>query len=385
MSATLPFLEKLLQVLSQGGFSATYKYAVLLALIDLCLEKGYPPDSVTTVELARRVVELYWPQTRGFPRSGDRALRRADELVVLRQNSGKHATITALIRDYQDTHADELSPPEPKLSPAAKALYEEVEWVLVTYPLPRLQRVGGEIEAFLYQITWDEGVSRRLFNAYKRNDAPLFQEQGFDNQIRFVYGASEALVALSSVLRPLIQQHWLARVRRFNDLPEAYLEEFMFGADRARLNKLRAPLRDLQAGGCFYCKGALDPKPQVDHFMPWARYPDDGLDNLVLAHATCNRDKLHYLADLDFAQRWAERRQRPELDEIARDLSWPRDSKRTFNVVAGVYQGVPEGVRLWGGLKALRRVSTDDLPRVHDFGRRLLSEAAPPHGGPAPG
>lgn len=44
----IPFLEKLLQILAQGGFVATYKYAVLLGLIDLCIESGTPPTSVTT-------------------------------------------------------------------------------------------------------------------------------------------------------------------------------------------------------------------------------------------------------------------------------------------------------------------------------------------------
>ena len=81
---TLPFLEKLLQVLGQGGFSATYKYAVLPGLMDLCIEAGHPPSSVTTAQLARRVVELYWPQVRPF-----RALGR-----VLDQNRGVPATIT---------------------------------------------------------------------------------------------------------------------------------------------------------------------------------------------------------------------------------------------------------------------------------------------------
>ena len=26
----------------------------------------------------------------------------------------------------------------------------------------------------------------------------------------------------------------------------------------------------------------------MDHFIPWARYPDDGIENLVLADAGCN-------------------------------------------------------------------------------------------------
>ena len=35
-----PFAEQLLTVLAEGAFTATYKYAVLLALVDLCVEQS---------------------------------------------------------------------------------------------------------------------------------------------------------------------------------------------------------------------------------------------------------------------------------------------------------------------------------------------------------
>jgi hypothetical protein len=44
------FAEKIVQLLDEGGFTATYKYAVLLGLMDLCLEQsaasGAPPTEV---------------------------------------------------------------------------------------------------------------------------------------------------------------------------------------------------------------------------------------------------------------------------------------------------------------------------------------------------
>jgi hypothetical protein len=46
------FGEKLLNLLDEGSFTATYKYAVLLGLIDLCMEHsssdGSAPTAVTT-------------------------------------------------------------------------------------------------------------------------------------------------------------------------------------------------------------------------------------------------------------------------------------------------------------------------------------------------
>ena len=58
------FAEKVLALLELGSFSATYKYALFTAIMDLCLESamrsGTDDTVITTRQLAERVVELYW-------------------------------------------------------------------------------------------------------------------------------------------------------------------------------------------------------------------------------------------------------------------------------------------------------------------------------------
>jgi hypothetical protein len=89
---TIAFAEKVLALLRQGSFTATYKFAVLIGLIDLSLEgytsAGLPPDSVTTAQLADAVTRLYWPQVAPF---------QAADGAVLRQSSGGQAKIVTLV------------------------------------------------------------------------------------------------------------------------------------------------------------------------------------------------------------------------------------------------------------------------------------------------
>ena len=343
---------------------------MLLALIDLCVESGHPPSVLTTPQLARRVVELYWPQSRPFETRPDQTDRR-----TLLQNRGGQASVVRLISAYQQAHPDELSPPRrgpAGYPPAYQALLDAVEWVLVEYPLPRLQRVAGGEERFLYVIDWGEDVSKAAFLRYKQG-AHLFAD--FDNRILLQPDAAASLIALSSVLRPLVQQQWQLWLQAQNQLPESALTAFLFGAERAALGPVREPLRALQGGRCFYCTGPLSSGPtQVDHFLPWARYPDNGLDNLVLAHDRCNHNKLHFLADQPYAERWARRiqDQGADLDAIAELARWPRDLDRTLGVVASTYQGLPTGVRLWQGVDRWRPLGDADLEAVHGFGRGLL-------------
>ncbi|MBW1683872.1 MAG: HNH endonuclease [Deltaproteobacteria bacterium] len=97
------------------------------------------------------------------------------------------------------------------------------------------------------------------------------------------------LVRLAGLLRPLIQREWTVLVARFNQLADAELEQFLFGVDRASLTAVREPLRELAEGRCFYCGDRVRTRIEVDHFIPWARYPDNGLENLVVSDPGCNR------------------------------------------------------------------------------------------------
>ena len=75
---TIGLGEKVLAVLELGKFTATYKYALFNAILDLCLEKtsasATPPTVLTTRDLASKVIELYWPHVR--PYEGGKVLRQ---------------------------------------------------------------------------------------------------------------------------------------------------------------------------------------------------------------------------------------------------------------------------------------------------------------------
>lgn len=331
------FAEKTLLLLDQGGFTATYKFAVLLGLLDLCLEAsardGSPPTMVTTRQFALKVVELYWPQTAAFPGRG----------AVLQQNRSGQAEIVTLIQDFRRSrgvdpsaslHRARLASPD-----GFRRLVEDVEWKLIEMPLPRLQRVGRSVDAFIYEIGWSETVRRR---AVRSGD--------FDNRILLRPGAADSLVELSGLLRPLVHRRWVDCVTQFNRLPESNLEDFLFGVDRISLLPVRGPLLELQEGRCFYCGERLRTEgAHVDHFVPWARHPDGGIHNLVAAHAGCNGDKSDFLAAAEHVSRWSERlsRQAADLATLALAVRWEHDAEKSVSVARAVYAHLPDDARLW--------------------------------------
>src|SRR5205823_3968729 len=218
-------------------------------------------------------------------------------------------------------------------------------------PLPRLQTIGDESVTFLYAINWTQSVRQPDVRRYQRGEGGPF-----DNRIHLRPGVGEALVRMTPLLRPLIHHQWAVKVATLNRLDEYQLERFLFGAERVPLERVRGPIIGLQEGRCFYCAdrlaGRAGQTPDVDHFIPWSRYPDDSLENLVVADARCNNAKRDFLAAPGHIEHWRART-RPDstvsagLTRIAEAVGWPRHPDRTLGVARAMYLRLPASARLW--------------------------------------
>jgi 5-methylcytosine-specific restriction endonuclease McrA len=338
------FAEKVLSLLELGSFSATYKYALFTAIMDICLESASPVEAndvvITTRQLADRVIELYWQHS--APYEGGSILRQGGV------RTGNQAEILSAISGFRARYAGEagVSPFRARLAhpDAFEALIHKVEWKLIEMPIPRLQIIGREEDRFLYEYGWSQTISRREVAAYQRRTTSTF-----DNRLLLKPGIAEAIKSVVGILRPLVRREWSMMVAAMNGLPETKLEAFMFGASRVQLDAIRLPLRELHDNRCFYCDGRMDAKVDVDHFIPWARYADNGLDNLVPSHAKCNNQKRDFIAAATHLERWGVRiaQRNRELSQIATDYSWVRDPLRTVGVARSIYTRLPAGARLW--------------------------------------
>jgi 5-methylcytosine-specific restriction endonuclease McrA len=343
------FAEKVLELLDEGRYTATYKFALLLALMDVCLEhtqsSGAAPEMVTTRQLADKIVELYWPHTVPFVGVAVAA--------VLKQNTTRQAEIISAITRFRARHAPDPSVPRWESRMAApeayKRLVQLVEWKLIEMPLPRLQIMGQSHRPFIYEIYWDHRIEQREVTGYQRAEA-----SSFDNRVMLRPGVGEYFLQLNGLLRPLIQRRWAAMVAQLNRLEESQLEMFLFGTDRTRTAKIRAGLWEIQGRRCFYCEARIaEPvRGQVDHFVPWSRYPDDTLDNFVVADNRCNGFKSSSLAAADHLTRWTRRfvegsSEYAQLVELTHSAAWDRQPDRTLNVARAIYLRLPVDARLW--------------------------------------
>ena len=270
------FLRQFQELLAEGGFVATYKFALLQALADLSVEEPSAVDGSLRLhveQLADKFVEYYWNQARPF-RSG-----------VLRQNTKGQAEVVSLVSEYRDLTAGKLGKLRSR-NPEWQRLRKRVAAVIINMPLWKLQNIGNQTNEFLY----------------RRSDYR-------NRSILLLPGVPEAFRAFHPLLTSMIRGGWIAQIHRIKgnqDLlgPGAELETFLFGSDRQSLERYRELLQDHQAGECFYCGKKVAGAGDLDHFIPWSRYPLDLGHNFVFAHKACNNAKRDHLAAALHIERW---------------------------------------------------------------------------------
>ncbi len=327
-------IERLLRVVDEGRRTATYKLALLLALIDNC---AYHPgaDEIATRAIAARVVELYYPQSRQYA-ANDGVTHELRQISMKASSPLRH--VLALRIAAEAAGCRTVADTARRLPDRYAGTLDAVEDTFVRYPIPLLQVVGTTVVPFLYDLDWSEGTAIRTLRRHGRD------------RIRLRPGVGERLVQLGPLLRPLIELHWTRDVARWSGVAteDDHLRAHLFGATRITFPAaLRDGLAELQGGRCFYCSAPLPRTPELDHFLPWSRWPNDAVENLVAADR-CNGFKSDHLVAGVHLARWIERLAHPApLHDLAAATRWDTDPARSGALVRSTYGLLPNGTPLW--------------------------------------
>ncbi len=279
----IEFLHHLQRIFEEGDFSATYKFALLLALAEIAVEAGDDsgaPVAIRLLAIAEKFIELYWRQAAPYSTA-------AGTPGVLSQNRGAQAAVIRHVGALHTLGRGNFA--AARQSAAWRQRVRMIAGIVRDMPVRHLQIIAGRQQSFLY-------------------DFPLVSR----NTLELKAGVAFNLRKFQGFIQQMARSAWVDHVRRNdrNSTILGYADDlpgFMFGTPRADLSAAAELLAGIQSKRCFYCKGSLGGRGVVDHFIPWSRYPRDTAHNFVLAHAACNGDKRELLAAKAHLERWAAR------------------------------------------------------------------------------
>ena len=268
----LAFLNKIQRLFAEGDFSASYKYALLIAIADISVESGTDDDQPLTIphrRLGEKFIELYWQQSAPFRGDG-----------VLIQNNGTQAAVISQIAQFRSqTKAATVNAARSALG--FKSLLSKVTRIVVDKPVFHIQNLGGIKDQFLF-------------------------ESGSD-RITLLPGVAYCLRRFQPLIQQLARSHWVDHIKRNKQNiallgQDNDLESFLFETSRQSLVIVQTGLRKI-SNKCFYCGSSVN-EADVDHFIPHSLYPRDLAHNFVLADPSCNRSKSDTLAAKAHLHRW---------------------------------------------------------------------------------
>lgn len=322
----LRFLSNIQRVFAEGDFTATYKFALIIALADLAVELGADDGRelvLSTRQIGERFIQMYWrqalPYGKGLPGSAP---------GVLVQNNGVQAAVISAIAAFRasqgvGTYQTARSTPE------FQTLLAKVAQTVSAQPLNYLQNFGGTTNDFLY-------------------------ERAGSGQVRLKPGVAYCLRRFHPLVQRLARSHWVGHIRgnprNHMILGEADdLENFLFATSRQSLQVMVEGLRNLDGPICFYCAERLTAS-DVDHFIPFAQYPRDLAHNFVLAHPSCNRSKSATLAAKPHLERWLERLElrRDAISEVGQTAGLVADATVSLRIATwGYTTAIANGGSAW--------------------------------------
>lgn len=334
----LRFLQRIQRLLTEGDFTATYKFALLISLCDLAVERwkeGEDGPHFSFSDIGRKFIELYWTQVTPYMGRG-----QAGQSLVLVQNRGAQAAIVNSIAAFREAN------PEVTLAAAIRhraypKLLASVSETVKRQPIAFLQNLGGVEERFLFD-TLPGGITLRPGVAFSlRSFQPLIQQ--------------------------LARQKWVDHIKcNKRNAPvlgdEIDLAAFLFETSRTSLDVFRSGLQKIANGKCFYCGSEVTSQAHADHFVPFILYPRDLAHNLVYAHAGCNISKSDTLASIRHLERWLAYidKEDQNLAEVSSLSGIPADRWSSRSIAEwGYRQGFSSGSLAWLKHRDLEPITKD--------------------------
>lgn len=327
MRRQLDFISYIQRMLVEGDFSATYKFALLHAIADVCIEQPLRSDEdkliIALPVLADKLIDLYWYHATPF------SAEQTGENALLKQNTGEQSKVIRVLFECQQNNIRNVR--QLKQSTFYQPTFNAAMTTLKNGPLWRLQILAKQEECFLYPHT--KSTQSIVLNA----------------------GISSCFRRFYDLVVYLAKNAWVQKIQsiKHNQVligPQSQLEDFLFGVDRNALIKAKPVLVELQFNRCFYCQKPMKGDVEVDHFIPFARYSHDLGHNFVAAHSTCNNSKRDFLAAPLHRERWQEHNLVIHERSLAEALTpyFYCDAEQSHAVSDWAYQiACVNGAKLW--------------------------------------
>ena len=251
MQQQLDFIAYIQRMLVEGEFTATYKYALLHAIADVCVEhKNSNPEAPMEIEidtLVDKFIQLYWNHSVPYALGTTDIITNAEDMLLKQNSLGQAKFITEI---FKLQNAGIKSYNAFKNHQQYSKVISSLRRTFIDGPLWRLQLLSGKEECFLYPHT-------------------LLGKGREPKRIVLNVGIAQCFRRFYDLVVHLSVTEWVEKVQTIKANQtllgsQSQLQEFLFGTNRTALKVVAPLLIDIQKGLCFYCQKPMNLKNEKE-------------------------------------------------------------------------------------------------------------------------
>lgn len=331
--------------------TGTNKLGLLLTLLDLAPTVDSEVPIITRAQVAERYLEIHWEHARPYAGpDGDVTLRQssvrkrredgttAEDTTVMQEIHGLRRLLADRSRgDLQGLPLDIVkhnvanSEWQPEWQEAFETALARIRVSLLKNPVRFLQRLPGDPDPFLYDVTSDR------------------------SGLTLLPGVAESLTRFAGILRPLVEFRFAQAIVRINHerlkLPVDDVYSHLFGRERIMPPpKMREHLIQIQNGRCIFTGEPIAASGgSLDHVMPWSRVRLSQIENFVMTTRSVNSTKSDSLLAPAAVERWVRHihSNSEEIRACARDHNWPTGIDSVRQVAHRIYAVLDASTGVW--------------------------------------
>jgi len=322
--SSIRIIERILHLSKK---SSSYKYALLLGIVDYIVENPFEPPKnnfhfIPLFYLAKQYLAYYFPLvleripqgTYNKTKLGIAIASDIDDFVVTNRSENnfnfsiESSKSINLLISFIDENND--------LPECLIEVLNEIKKKIIDQPLQAITNIQNEKESFFSIIT--KGVSfdqtyethRKSASGLHKNDYKKIHNWRdlLETEKTNIILSHQVFLELSKLrfwLRDVVIKRWFqesVKTYKIKNMHMITLLDYWKEVPERNswLMKLYRQLYlDLEIRTCFYCDNNLEKNFHLDHFIPWSKFPVNSFWNLYPCCSKCNIKKRDIIIEID--------------------------------------------------------------------------------------
>jgi len=311
-------MQMLESILNASKMNSTYKLGLLTSVVDFIIENPIEPQQnnfhfIPTFYLAKQFLAYYFPliinDVKQVPKKEKVQFVKIRPKILKLIESEKEKKELPFPLITENTNKLMFFIKENNILPKKVVqLLFDIRSIIIDQPMRYIRNIKSEKVSIFgllsndinFQDIYDKHLESGKDLKWANNKNLKNWDELLNTENLFLFFGHQTYTEISSFrfwLRDVLIKRWAQLCNEsYNDVQKSLLSYFDLwketpNRDSALIKKYRTLYLENGLRSCIYCNKSVNENLELDHFLPWSKYPVNGFWNLYPSCSKCNSSK----------------------------------------------------------------------------------------------